>query len=73
MPRSYWTWKVRVDAIDLDSGLPGDSAEQLSLGVSFRPTSDTAFKLDYVRGRSHDRFNNRAQHAGVLFSVATYF
>ena len=62
-----------MDAIDLDSGLPGDSHEQLSLGLNFRPTRDTALKLDYVRGRSHDRFNNRAQHAAVLFSVATYF
>lgn len=73
MPRSFWSWKARLDAIDLDSGLPGDSREQLALGVTFRPTNDTAVKLDYVRGRSHDRFNNRAQHAGVLFSVATYF
>jgi hypothetical protein len=73
MPGSFWTWKARLDAIDLDSGLPGDSREQVSLGVSFRPTRDTALKLDYVRGRSHDRFNNRAQHAAVLFSIATYF
>jgi hypothetical protein len=73
MPASFWTWKARVDAIDLDSGLSGDSEERLSLGVSFRPTRDTALKLDYARGRAHDRFNNRAQHAAVLFSVATYF
>jgi hypothetical protein len=73
MPASFLTWKARVDAIDLDSGLPGDSHEQLSLGLSFRPTRDTALKLDYVRGRSHDRFNNRAQHAAALFSIATYF
>jgi hypothetical protein len=73
MPGSFWTWKARLDAIDLDSGLPGDSHEQISLGVSFRPTRDTALKLDYVRGRSHDRFNNRAQRAAALFSIATYF
>jgi hypothetical protein len=73
MPASYLTWKARLDAIDLDSGLPGDSREQISLGVNFRPTRDTALKLDYVRGRSHDRFNNRTEHAAVLFSIATYF
>ena len=73
MPASYFTWKARLDAIDFDRGLPGDSREHLSVGVSFRPTRDTALKLDYVRGRSHDRFNNRAQHAGVLLSLATYF
>ncbi|MSR35742.1 MAG: hypothetical protein EXR95_03715 [Gemmatimonadetes bacterium] len=73
MPASFFTWKARLDAIDLDSGLPGDSREQLSMGLSFRPTRDTALKLDFVRGRSHDRFNNRAQHAAMLFSIATYF
>ena len=33
----------------------------------------TALKFDYVRGRGRDRFNNLAEHAFVLFSLATYF
>ena len=73
MPSSLFTWKVRLDAVDFDRGRAGDSVEQLSLGVNFRPTADTALKLDYVRGRSFDPFNNRADHAALLFSTATYF
>ena len=73
MPSSFFTWKARLDAVDFDADRSGDADEQLSLGVNFRPTSDTALKLDYVRGRSHDPFNNRVQHAAVLFSLATYF
>jgi len=30
-------------------------------------------KLDYVRGRGRDRFNNPGEHAFLLASVATYF
>ena len=52
---------------------PGDDRLRFSIGINFRPTSDTAFKLDYFTGRSHDRFNNAADQAGILFSAATYF
>ena len=55
MPASSFGWKVRLDAVDFDEGRRGDSVEQLSLGLNFRPTPDTALKLDYVRGRSFDR------------------
>jgi hypothetical protein len=30
-------------------------------------------KLDYVRGRERDRFNNVARQAFLLASIATYF
>jgi hypothetical protein len=73
MPSSYFSAGVRVDAVDFDSDRDGDSARQLSVGLNFRPTDDTVLKLDYVRGRSYDAFENRSDHAGVLFSVATYF
>jgi hypothetical protein len=73
MPSSFFTWKARLDAVDFDADRRGDAAEQVSVGLNFRPTSDTAIKLDYVRGRSWDPFNNRADHAAFLFSLATYF
>jgi hypothetical protein len=41
--------------------------------VNFRPTQDTALKLDYVRARGRDEFNNRGERAAVLMSLATYF
>ena len=73
MPRSFFSAGVRVDAVDFDSAVEGDSVEQITLGVNFRPTGDTVLKLNYVRGRAADRFNNRSDHAAVLFSLATYF
>jgi hypothetical protein len=73
MPRSFFSAGARVDAVDFDSDVEGDSVEQISLGLNFRPTADTALKLNWVRGRAADRFNNRSDHAAILFSLATYF
>lgn len=73
MPDSHFTAKLRLDAVDFDADAPGDSTKQLTAGLNFRLTPDTVLKLDYVRGRSFDGFDNRADRAGVLFSVATYF
>lgn len=73
MPTSHFTAGVRVDAVDFDADARGDSMKQLTVGLNFRPVPDTVLKLDYLRGRSFDAFNNPAEHAGVHFSVATYF
>jgi hypothetical protein len=59
--------------VDFDADLPGDMTRQATVGINFRPTQDTVLKLDWVRARSRDRFNNPSDHAGLLFSVATYF
>lgn len=73
MPRSRFEAKARLDFVDFDRDLRGDDRFRVSIGLNFRPTNDTVFKLDYFRGTSHDRFNNRADQAGILFSAATYF
>lgn len=73
MPNSFFAAGVRLDIVDFDTDIPGDMARQLSFGLNFRPTEDTALKLDYVRGRNRDRFNNPSDRAGILFSIATYF
>ena len=73
IPGSSFAAKVRFDAVDFDTEQVGQSVEQITAGLNFRPTRDTAFKFDFVRGRSHDRFNNRAHHAFLLASIATYF
>ena len=73
IPGSFFSAKLRFDAVDFDSEQVGQSVEQITAGLNFRPTRDTAFKFDFVRGRSHDRFNNRADHAYLLASIATYF
>jgi hypothetical protein len=73
MPQSHFAAGVRVDVVDFDADIPGDSERRVTAGVNFRPTQDSVVKLDYVRGRSRDRFNNPADLAKLLFSVATYF
>jgi hypothetical protein len=73
MPASSFALKARWDYVKLDKDIPGESIGQTTFGVNFRPTQDTAIKFDFVRGRGRDRFNNLAQHAFVLASLATYF
>jgi hypothetical protein len=73
MPSSSFAAKVRVDYVDFDADQSGHTTSQVSLGLNFRPTQDSVLKLDYVRGRGRDEFNNAAEHAFVLFSLATYF
>jgi hypothetical protein len=73
MPKSFFSAGARVDVLDLDADIPGDDVKQVSLGFNFRPTGETVFKFDYVRGRARDRFNNPSDFADFLFSVATYF
>ena len=73
MPSSSFAAKVRVDYVDFDADRVGQTTGQVSLGFNFRPTQDSVVKLDYVRGRGRDEFNNRSDHAFLLFSLATYF
>jgi hypothetical protein len=73
MPQSSFAAKLRFDYVDFDAQQVGHSTGQVTLGANFRPTQDSVLKLDYVRGRSRDEFNNLADHAFLLFSIATYF
>src|SRR5688500_4617946 len=73
MPQSSFALKARWDYVKFDAEIPGESAGQITIGANFRPTQESALKFDYVRGRGRDRFNNRADHAFVLASLATYF
>ena len=73
MRQSAFAVKVRFDYVDFDTDLVGTSIAQLTAGLNFRPTQDSAIKLDFVRGRGRDEFNNLGEHAFVLASLATYF
>jgi hypothetical protein len=73
MPSSSFAAKVRFDYVDFDAPRVGQSTGQVTLGANFRPTQDSVLKLDFVRGHSRDEFNNRVDHAFLLFSIATYF
>ena len=73
MPQSRFEAKARIDYVDFDRDIDGDDAMRFSVGVNFRPTANTALKLDYFTGDTHDRFNNQGDQAGLLCSAATYF
>lgn len=73
MPASTFAAKVRYDYVDFDTDRIGQTSAQVSIGANFRPTQDSVLKLDYVRGRGRDEFNNLAEHAFLLLSIATYF
>ena len=73
MPQSTFSVKARFDYVDFDTAIEGTSVAQVTVGLNFRPTEDSAIKLDYVRGRGRDEFNNLGEHAFVLASLATYF
>lgn len=73
MPQSFFALALRLDAVDFDTRLAGDDVRQVSVGLNFRPTQDTAIKANWVRGQRRDRFSNPSAFAKLLFSVATYF
>lgn len=72
-PASYFSAGARLDAVDFDAERDGDSLHRITFGLNFHPTAETVLKLDLLRGRSRDRFDNIGDHAGLQFSVATYF
>jgi hypothetical protein len=73
MPASFLVAKLRLDAVDFNADRRGDNVRQVTIGLNFRPTRDTALKFDLVRGTSRDEFNNATQHVAWLMSLATYF
>jgi hypothetical protein len=73
MPKSFFESVVRYDWVDFDTELTGDSHTRLTIGLNFRPTADSVFKLDYLYNWQQNRFNVAAKSVGCLFSVATYF
>jgi len=73
LPEGFISPKARIDYVDFDADGTGDDVFQGSVGLNLRPTPDTAIKLEYVRGRERDPFNNGEAFGGILFSVATYF
>jgi len=73
LPDASFALKARWDFVDFDAGLIGDHEGRVTTGVTFRPTRDSAVKLDYGRGRTRDRFNNLGESAFFLLSIATYF
>ena len=73
LPESFVALKIRWDFVKFDAAIAGENAGRVTAGATFRPTRDSALKLDYGRGRTRDRFNNLSEQAFLLASMATYF
>jgi len=73
LPESWFTAAARVDVVDFDRDLRGDSVRSLTLGVNVRPIPETCFKLAFTRGERRDRFNNPAEFATWVLGLASYF
>lgn len=73
LPNSYFTGVMRYDFVDFNSDINGDSRKRLTVGLNFRSTYDTVFKLDYQHNRERDGFNTESKSAGIVFGVASYF
>jgi len=75
LPNSVFTGVVRFDQVDFNSDLDGSRERRLTVGANFRPTEDTAVKLDVHRtwmapaGSDTDGTGFDA----LRFSVTTYF
>jgi len=71
---SVVTLVVRGDWMDYDTDVDGDSETGLTLGANFRPTEETAFKLDWNRTTKTDVFGEKGDGQDrIFFSFATYF
>ena len=73
MPEAFLSAGARFEAIDLDRDVDGDSSTQLTAGVNLHPTRGSSLKLDYLRNRTRDRFNNAVEGAALKLSLTTYF
>lgn len=73
MPGSAFTLAARVEAVDFDRELAGDSMRALAMGLNFRPVPETVLKLGFERGETRDRFNNVGTFARLRLGVASYF
>jgi len=71
---SVFTVVARGDLMDYDTDTAGDDEDGLTLGVNFRPTEETVFKLDYNWRRVAPAGGEKGDAEGRLFfSFASYF
>jgi hypothetical protein len=73
MYESFWVLAMRLERADFDLERRGDDVRRLITGLSFRPTPDTAFKLDLALTRTRDPFALEAASTSLIGGVATYF
>lgn len=73
MPAAFLSAGARVEGVDFDRDLAGDSRIGITTGVHFHPSPESVLKLDYRRERSRDRFHNPSEGAAILLCLTSYF
>jgi hypothetical protein len=73
---STFTAMVRWEQVNTNKDQPGGLGElqRLTLGLNYRPTEDTVFKMDFQYSpEAINRYNQRIHDTAFILSAATYF
>ena len=73
---STFTAMVRWEQVNTNLDQPGGLGElqRLTLGMNYRPTEDTVFKMDFQYSpEAINRYNQRIHDTAFILSAATYF
>jgi len=74
MAGSVVTLVARGDWIDDDTDTDGDSEDGVTVGINFRPTEETVFKLDHNWAWTTPAGGDRGDaEVRLFFSLASYF
>lgn len=71
--RSKLSGGLRIDAVDFDTSVLGDSRTRLSTSLNFRQIPLGVIRLGWYYEIARDRFNNKTPKAGVTVTTAAYF
>ena len=71
--RSSLTAALRLDAVDFDRDVPGDSKSRLSANLNFRPSERGVVRGGWYYQIRRDRFDNDIPSAGLAASLAICF
>ena len=64
---------LRLDAVDLDRAIQGDSRSRISASLNFHRVPIGVVRLGWYYELARDRFNNPTPKAGLTVTTAAYF